>query len=57
MPVLTRNEGQSIVIQTNDGDIEVCIFGVNERGQVKVGVQAPDSVDIWRSELLESTVM
>jgi carbon storage regulator len=52
MLVLSRNQGQSIIIQTSDGEIEVFINAVNG-GQVKVGIQAPDNVDIWRSELLE----
>ncbi len=52
MLVLSRNEGQSIVIQTTDGEIEVFINAVSGN-QVKVGLQAPDSVDIWRTELLE----
>lgn len=54
MLVLTRNQGQSIVIQTSDGEIEVTIANVNQKGQVKVGIQAPDNVDIWRSELLDN---
>jgi len=54
MLVLTRNQGQSIVIQTSDGEIEVTIANVAKNGQVKVAIQAPDSVDIWRTELLET---
>ena len=54
MLVLTRNQGQSIVIQTSDGEIEVTIANINQKGQVRVAIAAPDSVDIWRSELLDN---
>lgn len=54
MLILTRNTNESIVIQTNEGEVEVTICGVN-KGQVRVGIKAPDSIDIWRSELLEET--
>ncbi len=54
MLVLTRNQGQSIIIQTSDGEIEVTIAKISQKGQVKVGIQAPDSVDIWRTELLDN---
>lgn len=53
MLVLTRNEGQSIVIQTDEGEIEITICGVHGKGRVKIGIQAPDSIDIWRSEVLD----
>lgn len=54
MLVLTRNQGQSIVIQTSDGEIEVTIYNVAKNGQVKVAIAAPDNVDIWRTELLDN---
>lgn len=53
MLVLTRNADESVVLQTTDGDIEVLILGVSSKGQVKLGFNAPDKVDIYRSELLE----
>lgn len=53
MLVLTRNQGQSIVIQTSNGEIEITIANVAKNGQVRVAIAAPDNVDIWRSELLE----
>ena len=54
MLVLTRNEGQSIVIQTSEGDIEIKINGVAKNGQVRVGIQAPENIAIWRAELLDN---
>lgn len=49
MLVLTRKRNQSIQI----GD---CIFlkvlGVT-KGQVRLGIEAPDGVTIWRTELLD----
>lgn len=54
MLILTRNTSESIIIETSDGTIEVTICGM-KGGQVRVGVDAPDSVDIWRKELVEES--
>jgi carbon storage regulator len=51
MLMLTRNINQSIIIQTSDGDIEIIITSINGN-QVRLGIEAPESVDIWRSELI-----
>ncbi len=51
MLMLTRNINQSFIIKTNDGDIAVIISNVKGK-QVRVGIEAPDSVSIWRTELL-----
>lgn len=48
MLVLTRKERQRIHIGEN---IVIEILGVS-RGQVRVGIQAPQSVPIYREELL-----
>ena len=48
MLVLTRYVGESIWI----GDIKLTILG-NGYGKVKVGIDAPDDVNIVREELLE----
>lgn len=52
MLVLKRNVygNNALVIQTSDGEIEISILHVRG-GQVKVGIAAPDEVDIWRSEI------
>lgn len=52
MLVLTRTRGESIVIQTTDGFIEVVVTRVLD-GRVKIGVNAPDNVKILRTELIE----
>ena len=49
MLVLTRNEGESIMI---GDDVEVMIV-MSEGGQVRVGINAPRSVPIVRSEILD----
>lgn len=49
MLILTRRTGESIMI---GDDIEVKIFGVEGR-QVKVGISAPDDIDIYRDEIYE----
>lgn len=52
MLVLTRTRGESIVIQTTDGPIEVVVTRVLD-GRVKIGINAPDTVKILRTELIE----
>lgn len=47
---VTRNINESITIHTRDGIIEVFICNING-GQARVGVDAPDDVSIWRSEI------
>lgn len=48
MLILTRKVGESIMITD---DIEVFVMRVN-RGQVKIGCDAPKDVKILRSELV-----
>ena len=55
MLVLTRNTKNSIVIETSDGTIEITVCRV-KGDQVRIGVDAPNNVNIWRSELLECYV-
>lgn len=49
MLVLTRKVEQSIII---NGNIVVKILGV-ERDRVKIGIAAPDDVQILREEAIE----
>jgi len=50
MLILTRKKGQSIII--ND-DIEIIISAV-DGDQVKVGINAPKSMKIYRKEVVEA---
>lgn len=52
---LTRRTAESIIIETSDGTIEVTICEING-GQVRVGVDAEDSVGIWRKELYKQKI-
>ena len=47
MLILTRNQNESIVI---DDDIKVTVIS-NRHGQVRLGIEAPDDVEIWREEI------
>ena len=47
MLVLGRKLGQRIII---DDDIIVTVVG-NDFGQIKLGIEAPDDVRIWREEI------
>jgi len=52
MLILTRRVGETIIIQTADGErIEVTVLAV-KGNQVRIGTEAPDDVHIVREELL-----
>lgn len=50
---LSRKAEESITIQTQEGTITISIEGVRGN-QVKVGVDAPRSINVVRTELLET---
>ncbi len=47
MLILTRSQNESIII--ND-DIKIIVIS-DRHGQVKLGIEAPDDVKIWREEI------
>ncbi len=49
MLILTRSYEQSVII---NGDIKVTVLGIDRRGTVRLGFDAPDDVNIVREELL-----
>lgn len=50
MLILTRFAGQSIII---DGEkIEIVVLGI-KGNQVRIGINAPKDISIYREELLE----
>lgn len=51
MLVLTRREGEAIVINTMDGEIVLSLEQI-QGAQAKVGIEAPESVLVLREELL-----
>ena len=52
MLILTRKQSESIVI---DDDIKITILGT--KGQdVKIGIEAPEDVEIWREEIYEKVL-
>lgn len=53
MLVLTRKEGESIVLYLPDGgEVKIRLFKCNN-SQVSIGLNAPSEIDIIREELLE----
>jgi carbon storage regulator len=48
MLILTRKQNESIVI---DDDIRITVLS-DKHGQVKLGIEAPDDVEIWREEIM-----
>jgi carbon storage regulator CsrA len=55
MLVLARKEGEKIILrQAGKEDIEVCIVFINyQKGQVRVGINAPSDVIALREEITE----
>jgi carbon storage regulator len=49
MLILTRKQNETIVI---DDDIRITVLSDNH-GQVKLGIEAPEEVEIWREEIYE----
>jgi carbon storage regulator len=49
MLILTRNQNESIII---DNDIRATILGT-KGNDVKLGIEAPDEVEIWREEIYD----
>ncbi|MCX7966723.1 MAG: carbon storage regulator [Syntrophorhabdaceae bacterium] len=51
MLVLSRKKNEGIIIKGKDGDIRIFIVE-NEKGRVRVGIDAPKGYTIIREELL-----
>lgn len=49
MLILTRNQNESIIF---DGNIKITVLN-DPRGQVQLGIEAPDIVEIWREEIYD----
>ena len=47
MLVLTRNVGENVIIGNT---IKITNLGMNKRGQVKLGIEAPQSISVHREE-------
>jgi len=53
MLVLSRRPGETLIVETPDGErIKVTVLEV-KGNQVRIGTDAPDDVSIVRKELLE----
>lgn len=52
MLVLTRKVDEAILIRSPDFTVKVVIVRIDD-SQVRVGIEAPDGVNIVRAELLE----
>lgn len=49
--ILTRKVNQRILIQVDEVKVWLTVIDVQD-GRVKLFVEAPQSVDVWREELL-----
>ena len=52
MLVLSRKKNESIVLYTQDGEITITVVAF-VGPQIRIGIDAPKSVDILRKELVE----
>lgn len=52
MLILSRCCNEVIVIGTGESKVSVMVVGI-ERGRVKLGINAPREIPIFRQELLE----
>lgn len=54
MLVLARNINERIIIKAGETEIKVLICKIDKgHGVVKVGIDAPDDVQIYREEVLQ----
>ena len=52
MLILARNEGQVINLHTLEGLVKIKVTEVDRQtGKVRLGFEAPDSIDIIRAEI------
>jgi carbon storage regulator len=45
--ILTRKQNESVI---TDDDIRITVLS-DRHGQIKLGIDAPDDVEIWREEV------
>lgn len=50
---LGRHIGERVVIQTAEGEVEITIVQC-KKDWVRLGIQAPPSVQVWREELIRT---
>jgi len=51
MLVISRKKGESITIQTPEGPVTVTIMGIRSNNAIRIGVEAPEEVSIYREEI------
>jgi carbon storage regulator CsrA len=53
MLALTRDVGESLILETSDDPIRVTLIKIDDkRSQGEIGIEAPQSVRILRDELI-----
>lgn len=56
--ILTRREGEEVVILTASGEVVVVgvvsVRGAGKKAKVRIGFRASRSTDVWRTELVEA---
>lgn len=55
MLILTRREGESIIIGDDDNRIEVVFLSFNGN-QIRLGINAPKCIPVYRDEIFERII-
>ena len=53
MLVLSRYVGESILIDTDEGPVEVTVVAIKSNGAVRLGIRAPETMPVHRQEVYE----
>lgn len=51
MLILCRRKDQRLILRTSDGEIVITHAGFNQRGEVRLGIDAPPCVTVSRKEV------
>jgi len=51
MLVLTRFKNESIILTTPVGRVEIVLIDVGRDGKVRLGIEAPKSIEVHRAEI------
>jgi carbon storage regulator len=51
MLIISRKTGESITMQTPEGEVIVTVLGIQSNDGIRVGIEAPKKIPIYREEV------
>jgi carbon storage regulator len=51
MLIISRKTGESITMQTPEGEVTVTVLGIQSNDGIRVGIEAPKKIPIYREEV------